>query len=160
MTTIHTRQLQQYAQDNYNNTHKTTTKIHTRQLQKYTQDNYNNTHKTTTTTHTRQQTTIQTRHLKIQHVEKVNNTKVKKILYILYIVLSIKRALQFDFDFSTCLIVSYVGVALFCLIPCRQLNDITFIYTRIISFNTFSNSLLFFLSYGAAAQRRLWPPHS
>jgi len=31
MTTIHTRQLQQYTQDNYNNTHKT----------------HNNTHKTT-----------------------------------------------------------------------------------------------------------------
>ena len=57
--TIHTRQLQQYTQDNYNNTHKTTTihtiqltTIHTRQLQKYTQDNYNNTYKTTTTIHT------------------------------------------------------------------------------------------------------------
>ena len=43
MTTIHTRQLQQYTQDKYNNTHKTTTTIHTRQLQQYTQDNYNNT---------------------------------------------------------------------------------------------------------------------
>ena len=29
MTTIHTRQLQQHTQDNYNNTYKTTTKIHT-----------------------------------------------------------------------------------------------------------------------------------
>jgi len=45
MTTIHTRQLQQYTH-NYNNTHKTTTTIHTRQLQQYTH-NYNNTHKTT-----------------------------------------------------------------------------------------------------------------
>jgi len=54
MTTIHTRQLQQYTQDNYSNTHKTTTTIHKRQLQQYTQDNYNNTHKTTTTVHTRQ----------------------------------------------------------------------------------------------------------
>ena len=53
MTTIHTRQLQQYTQDNYNNTHKTTTTIHTRKLQQYTQDNYNNTHKTKTI-HTRQ----------------------------------------------------------------------------------------------------------
>ena len=53
MTTIHT-QLQQYTQDNYNNTHKTTTTTHTRQPQQHTQDNYNNTHKTTTTTHTRQ----------------------------------------------------------------------------------------------------------
>jgi len=55
MTTIHTRQLQQYTQDNYNNTHKTTTTIHTRQLtttyarklQQYTQDNYKNTHRKT-----------------------------------------------------------------------------------------------------------------
>ena len=54
MTTIHTRQLQQNTQDNYNNTHKTTTTIRKRQLQQYTQDNYNNTHKTTTTIHTRQ----------------------------------------------------------------------------------------------------------
>jgi len=54
MTTIRTRQLQQYTQDNsqqytqgnynnthrtaHNNTHKTTTTIHTRQLQQYTQD--------------------------------------------------------------------------------------------------------------------------
>ena len=38
------------------------TTIHTRQLQQY----------------TRQLTTIHTRHLKIQHVEKVNNTKVRK----------------------------------------------------------------------------------
>ena len=53
-TTIHTRQLQQYTQDNCNKTHKTTTTIHTRQLQQYTQDNYNNTHKTTATIHTRQ----------------------------------------------------------------------------------------------------------
>jgi len=44
MTTIYTKQLQQYTQDNYNNTHKTTTTIHTRQLQQYAQDNYNNTH--------------------------------------------------------------------------------------------------------------------
>ena len=36
MITIHTRQLQQYTQDNYNSTHKTTTTIHTRQLQQYT----------------------------------------------------------------------------------------------------------------------------
>ena len=39
MTTIHTRQLQQYTQDNYNNAHKKTTTIHTRQLQQYAQDN-------------------------------------------------------------------------------------------------------------------------
>jgi len=80
MTTIHTRQLQQYTQDNYNNTHRkiitmhTITTIRTRQLQQYTQDNYNNTHgqptnhnytqdnynnthKTTTTIHTANQLT-------------------------------------------------------------------------------------------------------
>jgi len=53
MTTIHTRRLPTiHTQDNYNNTHKTTTTIHTKQLQQYTQENYNNTHKTTTTIHT------------------------------------------------------------------------------------------------------------
>ena len=41
---------------------------YTRQLQQYTQDNYNNTHKTTN----------KNTHLKIQHVEKVNNAKVRK----------------------------------------------------------------------------------
>jgi len=66
MITIHTRQLQQYTEDNYNthkttnnNIHKTTTihtrqltTIHTRQLQQYTQ---------LTTIKTRQLTTIHTR---------------------------------------------------------------------------------------------------
>ena len=33
---------------------------------------------TTTTIHTRQLTTIQTRHFKIQHVQKLNNTTVRK----------------------------------------------------------------------------------
>ena len=49
MATIHTKQLQQYTQDNYNNTHKTTnnsthktTTIHTRQLQQYTRSTNNN----------------------------------------------------------------------------------------------------------------------
>ena len=83
MTTIHTRQLQQYTQDNYNNTPKTNTTIHPRQIQQYTQDNYNNTHKKTTTIHTRQLTTIHTRHLKVQHVQKVNNTTVRK--YCIYL---------------------------------------------------------------------------
>jgi len=47
MTTMHTRQLQQYTQDNYNNTHKTTnSNIH--------KTTNTNTHKTTTTIHTRQ----------------------------------------------------------------------------------------------------------
>ena len=55
-TTIHTRQLQQYTQDNYNNA--------TRQLQQYTQDNYNNTHKTTTTKHMANQQQLYTRQLK------------------------------------------------------------------------------------------------
>jgi len=60
MTRIHTRQLQytrqlqQYTQDNYNNSHKATTTVNTRQLQQYTQDNYNNSHKTTTTVNRRQ----------------------------------------------------------------------------------------------------------
>ena len=48
MTTIHTRQLKQYTQDNYNNTYKT---------------NNNTTYKTATTIYTRQQTTIHTRQL-------------------------------------------------------------------------------------------------
>ena len=70
MSTIHTRQLQQYTQDNYN-THKTTTTVHTRQLHQHTQDNNNNnnnnnnTHKTTTTIHIRQ----------VQHIQdNYNNT--------------------------------------------------------------------------------------
>ena len=54
------------------------TTTHTRQLQQYTQDNYNNKHKTTTTIHTRQLRTIRTRHLKIQRVQKLNNTKESK----------------------------------------------------------------------------------
>ena len=60
MTTVHTRQLQQYTQNNYN-THKTTTTIHTAKPitithKTYTtipQDSYNNTNKTTAI-HTRQ----------------------------------------------------------------------------------------------------------
>ena len=90
---MHTRQLQQYTQDNYNSTHKTNTTIHTtttirtRQLQQCTQDNYNNTykktnnnthkttnnntHKTTTTIHTRQLTTIHTRQLTTIHTRQL-----------------------------------------------------------------------------------------
>ena len=60
MTTIHTRQLQQYTQDNYKSTNKTTTKVQTRQL---------------ITIHTRQLITIRTRHFKIQHVQKVKTPK-------------------------------------------------------------------------------------
>jgi hypothetical protein len=82
MTTIHTRQLQQYTQDNYNstrkttnnNTHKTTTKIHT--TTNNTHKTTYNTHMTTTTIHTRQLTTIHKIYLKIRHVEKVNNSFV------------------------------------------------------------------------------------
>jgi len=36
---------------------------------------------TTTTIHIRQLTTIHTRHLKIQQVEKVNNTKIRKYVF-------------------------------------------------------------------------------
>jgi len=66
MTTIHTRQLQQYTQDNYNNAHKTTN---------------NNTHKTTTTMHTRQLTTIHTRHLRNTTCTKGKQHHGKKVLY-------------------------------------------------------------------------------
>jgi len=38
-----------------------------------------------TTIHTRQLTTIHTRYLKIQHVQKVNNTKVRKYYIYIYI---------------------------------------------------------------------------
>jgi hypothetical protein len=41
-TTIHTKQLQQYTQDNYNNTHQTTYNTH--------KQTNNNTHNTTTAT--------------------------------------------------------------------------------------------------------------
>ena len=37
-TTIHTRQLQQHTQNNYNISHMATTTIHTRELQQYTQN--------------------------------------------------------------------------------------------------------------------------
>ena len=79
-TTIHTRQLQQYTQDNYNNKHKTTTTINTRQLQQYKQDNYNNTHKTTTTIHTRQLNNNSHETTYNETCTKVNNTKVGKIM--------------------------------------------------------------------------------
>jgi len=69
MTTIHTRQLQQHTQDNYNNTHKTTTTIHTRQLEQYTQDNLK-----LATIHT-----IQIRIL--QHVQKVKTLKQDSTVY-------------------------------------------------------------------------------
>jgi len=101
---MHTRQLQQYTLDNYNNTHKTTnnnthnttnnnthnttnnnihkkTTIHTRQLQQYTQDNNNNTHKTTnnnthktTNNNTQKKTTIHTRQLQQYTQDNYNNT--------------------------------------------------------------------------------------
>ena len=49
MTTVHTRQLQQYTQDSFNNTHKTATTIHTanqQQLHTIQLKTSNNTHKT------------------------------------------------------------------------------------------------------------------
>jgi len=58
---IHTRQLQQYTQDNYNNTHKTTTTIHTTKK---------NTHKTNTTIHTTKNST----HNQQQYTQDNNNT--------------------------------------------------------------------------------------
>jgi len=54
-TTIHTANQQQ---------------LHTRQLQQYTQDNYNNTNKTTTTIHMTNQQQLHTRQLKTS-----NNTQ-------------------------------------------------------------------------------------
>ena len=53
------------------NTHKMTT-IHTRQLQQHTQDNYNNTHKTTTTIHTANQQQLHTRQLKTSNTCETN----------------------------------------------------------------------------------------
>ena len=76
----HLKKKQQYTHST-TNTHKMTT-VHTRQIQQYTQDNYKNTHKTTTTINTRRLITIHTRHLKIQHVQKGNHHQVKKVLYI------------------------------------------------------------------------------
>ena len=73
LTTIHTRQLQQYTQDNYNNTHKTTTTIHTRQRTTIHTNNYNDIHKTTTTIYTRQLTTIHTRHTFTGYQKKCHN---------------------------------------------------------------------------------------
>ena len=61
LTVIHTRQLEQYTQDNYNNTHKKTN---------------SNTHKTTTTLHTRQLATIHTRQLTTIH--RTNNNNIHK----------------------------------------------------------------------------------
>jgi len=89
---VHIRHLQEYTKTTNKNTHQNTTTIHKktnnntqRQLLQCTQDNYNNVHKTTnnitrkttTTLHTRQLTTIHNRYFKI-HVQKVNNTKVRK----------------------------------------------------------------------------------
>ena len=53
MATIHTRQLQQYTQDNYNNTHGQPTKI----------------------THNLKLATVPTRQIRIQHVQKVKTPK-------------------------------------------------------------------------------------
>jgi hypothetical protein len=48
-----------------------------------------------------------------------------------------------SFESQTGLILSCVGVVLFFLSPSRQLQDITFIYTKTTSFHILSNSLLF-----------------
>ena len=64
MTTIHTRQLQQYTQDSYNNTHKTTNNnTHKTATIIHTAKPTTIAHKTTTTIHTRQLKTIHTRQL-------------------------------------------------------------------------------------------------
>ena len=68
MTTIHTRQLQQYTQDNYNNTHNTTTTIHTANQQNYTQDNL-------------KLATIHARQITIQNVQKVKTPKPDSTVY-------------------------------------------------------------------------------
>ena len=73
MTTIHSRQLQKYTQDGYNNIQKTTTRIHTRQLRQYTQDNYKNTYKTPTAIHTGHLTTMHARQLQQYTQDKNNN---------------------------------------------------------------------------------------
>ena len=70
MTTLHTKQLQQYTQDNFNNTHKTTTTIHTRQLQQYTRSTNNN-----YTQDNLKLATIHARQIGIQHVQKVKTPK-------------------------------------------------------------------------------------
>jgi len=52
--------------------------IHTRQLQKYTQDNYNNTHDQTNNNYTQDSlklATIHTIQITIQHVQKVKTPK-------------------------------------------------------------------------------------
>ena len=72
---MHTRQLQQFTKDNYNNTHKATTTIQARQLQQYKQDNYNNTHKETKTIQTRQ---LQQYTRKLQQYTQENNNTHKK----------------------------------------------------------------------------------
>jgi len=59
------------------NTHKMTT-IHTRQLQQYTQDNYNNTHGQTNSNYTKDNlklATIHARQIRIQHVQNVKTPK-------------------------------------------------------------------------------------
>jgi len=70
MITTHTRQLQQYTQDNHNNTHKTTTAIHTTQLQKYTRSTNNN-----YTKDNLKLATKRTRQIRIQHAQKVKTPK-------------------------------------------------------------------------------------
>jgi len=74
MTTILTGQLQQYTQDNCNNTHKTTTTIHTRQLQQlHTRQlkTSNNTHDTNYNTTCTEGTNTQARQYWVQFIVTV-----------------------------------------------------------------------------------------
>ena len=69
MTTVHTKQLQQYTQDNYNNTHKTTTTIHTVNQKQSPQDNL-------------KLATIHTRQIRnLQHVQKVKTPQQDSTVY-------------------------------------------------------------------------------
>ena len=64
MTTIHTRQLTKYIQENQNNTYKkTNNNTHKTTNNNTHKTTNNNIHKTTTTIHTRELTTIHTRQL-------------------------------------------------------------------------------------------------
>ena len=73
MTTIHTRQLQQYTRpsnNNYTQNNLKVTTIHTRQLQRYTRPSNNN-----YTQDNLEVATIHTRQIRIQHVQRVKTPK-------------------------------------------------------------------------------------
>jgi len=81
MTTIRTRQVQQYTQRQLTTIHTKTTNNNTH---KTTNSNthkttYNNTHKTTTTIHTRQLTTIQTRKLTTIHTKQLTTIHTRQL---------------------------------------------------------------------------------